>query len=39
VIVRVAFGPPIETAGLTLDDRDMLVEKSRAEVERLLKSE
>jgi 1-acyl-sn-glycerol-3-phosphate acyltransferase len=39
VNVRVAFGPPIETAGLTLDDRDMLVEKSRAEVERLLRRE
>jgi 1-acyl-sn-glycerol-3-phosphate acyltransferase len=39
VTVRVAFGPPIETAGLTFDDRDMLVEKARAEVARLLKSE
>jgi 1-acyl-sn-glycerol-3-phosphate acyltransferase len=39
VTVRVAFGPPIETAGLTLDDRDMLVEKTRAEVARLLKEE
>jgi 1-acyl-sn-glycerol-3-phosphate acyltransferase len=39
VTVRVAFGPPIETTGLTLDDRDMLVEKARAEVARLLEDE
>jgi len=37
VTVRVAFGPPVETAGLTLDDRDKLIAKVRAEVERLLK--
>ena len=37
VTVRVAFGPPVETAGLTLDDRDKLIVKVRAEVERLLK--
>ena len=36
VRVRVSFGPPIETAGLTLDDRDTLVASVRSEVERLL---
>lgn len=37
VTVRVAFGPPIETAGLSLEDRDKLILQVRAEVERLLK--
>jgi 1-acyl-sn-glycerol-3-phosphate acyltransferase len=37
VTVTVAFGPPIETAGLSLDDRDTLASSTRAEVERLLK--
>jgi hypothetical protein len=32
----VHFGAPIETAGLTLDDRGMLAERVRAEVARLL---
>lgn len=36
VTVRVAFAPPIETAGLTAEDRDKLVVAVRAEVERLL---
>jgi 1-acyl-sn-glycerol-3-phosphate acyltransferase len=36
VVVRVAIGPPIETAGLTLDDRDKLTAAVRGEVERLL---
>ena len=36
VQVDVAFGEPIPTAGLTLDDRDGLVEAVRGEVERLL---
>lgn len=37
VTVRVAFGPPIETAGLRMEDRDKLILRVRAEVERLLK--
>jgi 1-acyl-sn-glycerol-3-phosphate acyltransferase len=37
VHVRVAFGPPVETSGLTLEDRDILIGRVRAEVERLLK--
>ena len=39
VSVRVAFGPPVETAGLTLDDRDTLVLRVRTDVERLLTDE
>ena len=38
VAVRVALGPPIETDGLTFEDRDKLIGKVRAEVERLLKN-
>jgi 1-acyl-sn-glycerol-3-phosphate acyltransferase len=37
VVVRVLFGAPIETAGLTLEDRDKLTGTVRADVERLLK--
>jgi 1-acyl-sn-glycerol-3-phosphate acyltransferase len=36
VTVHVRFGPPIETAGLTIHDRDALVARARAEVARLL---
>jgi 1-acyl-sn-glycerol-3-phosphate acyltransferase len=36
VRIRVAIGSPVETAGLTLDDRDALTVTVRAEVERLL---
>jgi 1-acyl-sn-glycerol-3-phosphate acyltransferase len=36
VTVRIAVGPPIQTAGLTLEDRDALVARVRAEVQRLL---
>jgi hypothetical protein len=36
VDVTVSFGTPIETAGLTLEDRDKLVVRVRSEVERLL---
>jgi 1-acyl-sn-glycerol-3-phosphate acyltransferase len=36
VKVRVRLGPPIETAGLTLDDREPLVQRVRSEVARLL---
>jgi 1-acyl-sn-glycerol-3-phosphate acyltransferase len=38
VQVRVAFGEPIETAGLTVADRDKLIFAVRAAVERLLYS-
>jgi 1-acyl-sn-glycerol-3-phosphate acyltransferase len=37
VLVRVLFGAPIETVGLTLEDRDKLTGTVRADVERLLK--
>lgn len=36
VTVTVRFGPPIETAGLTMADRDFLVGRVRGEVARLL---
>ncbi len=36
VRVRVSFGAPIETASLTLDDRDALVARVRGEIQRLL---
>jgi 1-acyl-sn-glycerol-3-phosphate acyltransferase len=37
VLVDVVVGPPIPTKGLTLDDRDALIERVRAEVARLLR--
>jgi 1-acyl-sn-glycerol-3-phosphate acyltransferase len=37
VRIHVAFGEPIPTAGLTMDDRDTLITSVRSEVERLLK--
>jgi 1-acyl-sn-glycerol-3-phosphate acyltransferase len=36
VTVDLRFGPPIETAGLTIEDRDELVGRVRGEVARLL---
>ena len=36
VTVKVRFGPPVETTGLTLNDRDSLVTRVRDEVARLL---
>ena len=36
VTVRIRLGAPIETAGLTLDDRDALVARVRGEVARML---
>lgn len=36
VTVRVRLGPPIETAGLTVDDRDAIISRVRGEVARLL---
>jgi 1-acyl-sn-glycerol-3-phosphate acyltransferase len=36
VTVTVRFGPPVETAGLTIDDRDTVISRTRAEVARLL---
>jgi 1-acyl-sn-glycerol-3-phosphate acyltransferase len=36
VTVDLRFGPPIETAGLTIEDRDVLVGRVRDEVARLL---
>lgn len=37
VTIRVSIGVPVETVGLTLDDRDKLTAAVRSEVERLLK--
>ena len=37
VTITVAFGPPVPTAGLTMDNRETLIAGVRAEVERLLK--
>ena len=37
VTVTIAFGPPLETADLSLEERDKLIARTRAEVERLLK--
>jgi 1-acyl-sn-glycerol-3-phosphate acyltransferase len=37
VVVDVAIGPAIKTTGLTLDDRDALIERVREEVTRLLR--
>jgi 1-acyl-sn-glycerol-3-phosphate acyltransferase len=36
VVVHVRFAPPVETTGLTFDDRDRLVEQVRSEVARML---
>lgn len=36
VVVKVRFAPPVETAGLTLDDRDLLVERARSAVAAML---
>lgn len=36
VTVTVRVGPPIPTAGLTIDDRDRLIERVRAQVQHLL---
>ena len=36
VTVRVELGPAVETTGLTLDDRDSLVERVRSEIQRRL---
>jgi 1-acyl-sn-glycerol-3-phosphate acyltransferase len=36
VRVSVRIGPPIPTAGLTLDDRDVLIARVRAEIQRML---
>ena len=38
VRIHVAFGEPIPTAGLAMDDRDRLITSVRNEVERLLKA-
>ncbi|HTI36577.1 MAG TPA: lysophospholipid acyltransferase family protein [Vicinamibacterales bacterium] len=39
VTIRIRLGAPIETAGLTLDDRDALVARARAAVANLLENE
>jgi 1-acyl-sn-glycerol-3-phosphate acyltransferase len=37
VAVRVSFGTPVETAGLTIDDRDTLIARVRGQVEAMLR--
>jgi 1-acyl-sn-glycerol-3-phosphate acyltransferase len=37
VTVRLRFGAPVETAGMTLDDRDRLIELVRASIQAMLK--
>jgi 1-acyl-sn-glycerol-3-phosphate acyltransferase len=37
VTVRLRFGPSVETAGMTMDDRDDLVEEVRGRVQTMLK--
>lgn len=37
VAVRVSFGSPVETAGLTLEDRDVLIANVRGQVEAMLR--
>jgi 1-acyl-sn-glycerol-3-phosphate acyltransferase len=37
VTVRIRFGEPIETAGLTVEDRDALMEAVRARIVQMLK--
>jgi 1-acyl-sn-glycerol-3-phosphate acyltransferase len=37
VTVTVRLGPPVETAGLTLDDRDRIVQEVRGRIEALLR--
>ena len=39
VRVVVSFGPPIESAGLTMDDRDALIARVRSAVAALLADE
>jgi 1-acyl-sn-glycerol-3-phosphate acyltransferase len=36
VLVRVAIGEPVETTGMTIDDRDALIAKVRAQIEAML---
>jgi hypothetical protein len=36
VTVRVRIGPPVETAGMSLDDRDLLVAAVRERIKELL---
>lgn len=36
VTVRIAFGPPVETSALTMEDRDTLISRVRSDVDRLL---
>jgi 1-acyl-sn-glycerol-3-phosphate acyltransferase len=36
VQVQVRFGPPVETTGLTVDDRDTVIAEVRSRIERLL---
>lgn len=38
VIVTVRFGEPVETAGLTIDDRDRVIQQVRGQIEALLKA-
>jgi 1-acyl-sn-glycerol-3-phosphate acyltransferase len=37
VVVEIKVGPPIETSGMTSNDRDRLIQQVRGEIERLLR--
>jgi 1-acyl-sn-glycerol-3-phosphate acyltransferase len=37
VTIRLRFGPPVETAGMTMEDRDDLVEAVRGRIQTMLK--
>jgi 1-acyl-sn-glycerol-3-phosphate acyltransferase len=37
VTVRLRFGPPVESAGMTMDDRDDLVDEVRSRIQTMLK--
>jgi len=39
VRITVSFGPPIETAGMTMEDRDALIARARSAVAGLLQRE
>ncbi len=38
VTVTVRIGPPVETAGLTFDDRDLVIQQVRSQIEAMLKA-
>jgi 1-acyl-sn-glycerol-3-phosphate acyltransferase len=37
VTIRLRFGPPVETAGMTMEDRDTLIGSVRTRIETMLR--